>query len=819
MVRIHPKLRSTLIVVVPAAVLAVGIFVGPLRSAEWNWRSPILAEVGELTELEPVRALPRTEAVLATLEAQRYLEAGRPYAAWRRLERHLDVEGTAGAAAGLLAARAAIEWEGWREVRRALADQPWLVSAQGGDGLLLLARAEAELGNPGTAAGLLTRYVDLPSAARKGEAYARLGDALARQAKHGEAASAYQAAAANLPAAADWLRVRQVEQLVEAGDPDATTVATAMTGGTPPVRTRRVQLEAQAWITAAETNRAISRLDWEARVLNASGARAEAGRLHLERAKLMVGSTSPQDGRLLLAALASDATFPAQLRGEAADILGDLSDRSAVEEMAVAAGHEAAGEPGLAARALRSAFEKGAAAEPLQRLRLGNLLYAERDYGPARAAYEQAAQVLTDPERKAEAELQAARSLYRAGGSSRVRASNRQRAIGEFRSVADRYEGTAAAGTALFLLGDESSTLSTGRDYYRRAAAVTSSPDAREALYRAGDRSLRLDDTAGAIRAWEQYVARYPQGGETARIAYEVGKLHERAGRRSEMRAMYTAAIAAEPTSYWAVRAAERLGVHPLDAVLAEPRPWVGLASEPADALAVLERMDLLRSLGLHEEADAEYDWALRRLEDKPAALIVLAEGMRDRNEPIEAIRLGRSLLGQRNQVWDDRLLRVVFPFLYRDVLVAEARRARIDPILYAGLVRQESSFRHDARSWVGATGLGQIMPATGRWLAPRADIDDFDVALLEVPELNLRMGTAYFGDLMRRYDGAADLALAGYNAGPGRADRWRSTLNHGGDTDAFRAAIPFDETRNYVMLVLRNAAIYDRLYGEEIAD
>ena len=68
----------------------------------------------------------------------------------------------------------------------------------------------------------------------------------------------------------------------------------------------------------------------------------------------------------------------------------------------------------------------------------------------------------------------------------------------------------------------------------------------------------------------------------------------------------------------------------------------------------------------------------------------------------------------------------------------------------------------------------------------------------------------------MKRYDGAADLALAGYNAGPGRADRWRRELGHARDAEAFRERIPFDETRHYVKVVLRNAAVYRALYGTE---
>src|SRR5690606_24964378 len=137
---------------------------------------------------------------------------------------------------------------------------------------------------------------------------------------------------------------------------------------------------------------------------------------------------------------------------------------------------------------------------------------------------------------------------------------------------------------------------------------------------------------------------------------------------------------------------------------------------------------------------------------------------------------------------------------------------------LYAALIRQESTFRPQIKSRVGATGLGQIMPATGQWLAPAVGIRDYDHSLLEVPEVNLRMGTKYLSDLLKRYNGAVDLALAGYNAGPSRADRGRRQFNYGRDTDAFRNAIPFDETRNYVMIVIRNAALYESLYGDRDA-
>jgi soluble lytic murein transglycosylase len=131
--------------------------------------------------------------------------------------------------------------------------------------------------------------------------------------------------------------------------------------------------------------------------------------------------------------------------------------------------------------------------------------------------------------------------------------------------------------------------------------------------------------------------------------------------------------------------------------------------------------------------------------------------------------------------------------------------------MLLAGLIRQESSFRPDARSWVGATGLSQIMPSTGKWLG--RNIPDYTERHLAVPEANVRMGAAYLAELLRRYDGEADLALAGYNAGPSRADRWRRELGRD-DIDQWREKIPFNETRHYVQVVLRNADVYRTLYG-----
>lgn len=803
----HLKIDRFLPHIVAACVL-LGVFGSALWSAERvTWPGPVFQQLDQLTRLETIRVLPHTESALSALEARRALEDGLPWRAWRLL-RSDALAADALPAHALLAARAAADWGGWHEVRDVLEGREWLAHAERAEGLLLLGRAQQETGNPRDAASAYRRYLAAPNPARKGEAAMRLGVVLLEVDDYLGAAKALETAAAEMPEIADWALALRAEALADAGLPAVTPVTRPLHGESTPARLRRVMAEARSLTEAGHPAQALARLEREQQIARSRATAAEAARLELERGRILLEVGRSAEAREIFRKVAWDGAALDDAREAAARQLEAFEPLALSDHLARAAAYDAAGKPGLAARAYRSAIAAGAPDAGGVQLKLGRLLYRERDFGPARVAFQRAADLLSNDALQAEAELYAARSIYRMGSR------HASKAIAELKDVVSRYPGTTAAGTASFLLGDISSTLELAVGHYRRAAD-TPSPDAREALHRLGDRQLKLKNTAAAIATWEEYVSRYPRGEETATVAYRVGRLHEQAGREQKARAMYEAAIAAEPLSYYALRAGDRLGVDPLDRVLSERRPWIGLASDAADAASVLTRLDALEQAGLEDEWEAELRAALRALNDRPAALISLAEGLRDRYHTVEAIRLGRDLLRTRNGEWDERLLYVIFPYPYRNLLEREADRVGLDPYLLAGLVRQESTFRPKVRSWVGATGLGQIMPATGKWLAGSLRIPDYSERLLEVPEVNIRMAANYLEDLVDRYDGARDLALAGYNAGPGRADRWKRQFSPGRDRDAFREAIPFDETRHYVKVVLRNAAVYERLYGD----
>jgi soluble lytic murein transglycosylase len=221
-------------------------------------------------------------------------------------------------------------------------------------------------------------------------------------------------------------------------------------------------------------------------------------------------------------------------------------------------------------------------------------------------------------------------------------------------------------------------------------------------------------------------------------------------------------------------------------------------------AIEGIQRALALYRLNLDNEALREWLWSIRGFDDRD--LLAAAELARQANETERAINTADRTV----QVHD---LAQRFPTPYRDELSAAARQWSLDESIVFGLVRQESRFMSDARSRVGAAGLMQIMPATGRWIARQLSISPFKPDMLLRADVNAQMGSYYFrrvlGDL-----GHPLLAIAAYNAGPGRARRWR-------DENALEGAIytetiPFNETRDYVKKVFTNAWYYHhRLTGK----
>jgi len=150
------------------------------------------------------------------------------------------------------------------------------------------------------------------------------------------------------------------------------------------------------------------------------------------------------------------------------------------------------------------------------------------------------------------------------------------------------------------------------------------------------------------------------------------------------------------------------------------------------------------------------------------------------------------------------------FPMPHRDEVLRQARAVGLDPAYVYGLIRQESRFVIGARSHAGASGMMQIMPATGRWTARRIGLAGFTPAMLGELDTNLLIGTHYLKLALDEFRGSLPLAAAAYNAGPGRPRAWRNGPVLEGAI--WVETIPFTETRDYVKKVLANTTDYAAL-------
>ena len=157
-------------------------------------------------------------------------------------------------------------------------------------------------------------------------------------------------------------------------------------------------------------------------------------------------------------------------------------------------------------------------------------------------------------------------------------------------------------------------------------------------------------------------------------------------------------------------------------------------------------------------------------------------------------------------------LRQLAYPTYFDDLVVAEASERTVDPLLVYSVIRQESLFQSQARSWAAASGLMQVIPATGEWIAMRLGWSDYSPADLYLPYISVKFGTYYLQQQLLAFDGDVVSALAAYNAGPGNAFRWREIAGQD-DPDLIYALVDVEETRTYLERILQNRAVYYQTY------
>jgi len=224
-----------------------------------------------------------------------------------------------------------------------------------------------------------------------------------------------------------------------------------------------------------------------------------------------------------------------------------------------------------------------------------------------------------------------------------------------------------------------------------------------------------------------------------------------------------------------------------------------------------------LMVLGLHEPA-ARLMARLPALPGYTSARIAMARAgiLHGLGAYFEAYRIVAGTFGEAiDDIPEDisvDYFRMAYPQAHDEYVALAARELGISDDLILAIMRQESNFRTDARSWANARGLMQIIPHTGEKIAAILGVEEYEPAMLLQPAVNIRFGAWYLSRLLENFYGNPVLAIASYNAGPKNVSHWLDVYG-GMPTDVFVEQIPFRETRNYVRNVIGNLAVYMRLY------
>ncbi len=365
-----------------------------------------------------------------------------------------------------------------------------------------------------------------------------------------------------------------------------------------------------------------------------------------------------------------------------------------------------------------------------------------------------------------------------------------------------------------------------------RACASTFPQDGHSAWcdWRVAYESYRSDsgDTYDVLR---KHIERYPASVDVNNALYFLGRFEERKNELAAARACYSELIARFPNTYFAVVAHERLKDPGMPAANSDPamltflrsvnwppRPEFPSFTPGATAQKRIYRAQLLELTGLTDLAEGELKFGARKDgEQENVYAYQLAKSAASRNAPDQALRYIKAYVPNYLFMPLDQapaaFWQLAFPMPYRLSIDRYSHAESLDPFLVAALIRQESEFNARVISHANAYGLMQVLPANGKQLARHFGVRRLNSQQLLTADRNLQLGTYYFHNLLNSYGGQTEIALASYNAGPGRANLWR-TWGPFREPAEFIEAVPFHETRGYIQIVLRNADVYQHLYA-----
>ncbi|HLV37746.1 MAG TPA: tetratricopeptide repeat protein [Spirillospora sp.] len=418
-------------------------------------------------------------------------------------------------------------------------------------------------------------------------------------------------------------------------------------------------------------------------------------------------------------------------------------------------------------------------------------------------------------------------------------------AIEQYLFIGDNYGYLAeTAAEALwragYLYGTNNNPDESRRVFERLANEYPNTEQARSGLFLAASAAYNLGELARAEQLYARLAA--TATGEAQAEAYLwVGRLALQRGDEATAQQVLRLAVQAAPDGYYSARAQDLVENRPpfspparykfqFDdmAELSAAEDWLrqtfGIEQESPlwplsaelEADPRLIRGRELWAVGAYEEAGNEFSDLLEVRKNDALASYQLAIDLRTLGAYRFSIVAGANIItlaGVGTLDVPPYIARLRYPIYYLDVVMDVAREREIDPLLLFSLIRLESLFDANATAAAGEHGLTQVIPATGEYIATQLQWPNYKHSDLFRPYASITFGAYYLDEQLERFNGNVPAALAGYNAGPGRAQDWLALS--GGDPDLFMTTITISSTRTYVQLMYGFYNIYRALYSE----
>ena len=381
-------------------------------------------------------------------------------------------------------------------------------------------------------------------------------------------------------------------------------------------------------------------------------------------------------------------------------------------------------------------------------------------------------------------------------------------------------EGLYSSGNMHLIKRNSAQAIASYGELFRRFPNSTYAPSSH---WRTAWLNYRARNYAEAARLMEEQVARYPTSTEAPSALYWRGRLLEDPEKNyAQAVNFYNALNTSYQNYYYGVLARERLRALGTQAAVAPAFPLSSVRTPPAATLVQalpenephLIKARLLANAGLN-------DYIAPEIQAAPGSgqwgALAQAEIYRSYGENVRSLqaikRAGSSFFALPIRQVPDQYWQLLFPRPYWSDLTADSAARGLDPYLVASLIRQESEFNPAAVSRANAYGLMQMLPSVGKAEAKKQGIGKFQTGMLLDPSTNLRLGTGNLKEVLNRFGGQPEYALAAYNAGDSPVRRWMAENNYK-DVPEFVESIPYSETREYVQSILRNREMYRQLYA-----